>query len=137
MALAATPKPLTIKDVDLSVGTTDYRAHVNSVMLTPSTTISTWRGAQAGSNQNEGTTPAWTLDITYVQDWDTAGSFCRYLWDNQNSEVTVTFKPRSGGTGFTVKFIAIVGGIGGALDAVATVTSSFPVNGQPTLVPAA
>lgn len=128
--------PLVLKDVLLTVGTDNYEAHVSSVTFTPSASTVTWKGLTPTSVHTAGTTATWTVDLTYVQDWDTPNSLSAYLFDNEGEEVTVTFEPVNGGDSFGATIIAAPGAIGGAVDTFGETTVSLGVKGKPVRTPA-
>ena len=129
--------PLYLKDVTLTVGTDSYEKHVSSVTLTPSNATASWKGLNPAATFTDAGTPTWTLDLTYVQDWETADSLSAYLFNNAGSEITLSFKPESGAGGtFSATVIVVPGSIGGQVDSYATSTVSLPVQGQPSYTPA-
>lgn len=126
--------PLMLKDVTLTIGTDSYEKHVSAVTITPSTPTANWKGLSPTAAYSDAGTPTWTLDLSYVQDWDTVNSLSKYLLANQGATKTVTFKPRSAGTPtVTVSVTIVAGPIGGSVDAFAESSVSMPVQGQPTL----
>jgi len=133
-----TVTPLVLKDVELIIGdaAADYRKHVESVTFTPTAATITWTGL--GLNTHTDTsTASWTCALTYVQDWDTADSLSRFLYDNEGETVPVEFRPRAGsGPSFTGEIVVTPGAIGGAVNAFVTATVTLGMNGRPVLVPA-
>lgn len=126
--------PLYMKDVTLTIGTDSYEKHVSGVTLTPSYATATWKGLNPNSTFTNTSAAVWTLDLTYVQDWDTTNSLSKYLFANQGATKTITFKPNSANTPtVTVSVIIVAGSIGGQMDAYAESTVQLPVQGQPTL----
>lgn len=128
--------PLVLKDVILEIGTDDYRKHVDQVTFTPSASSVTWTGLGANTHTDV-STATWVLTLNYVQDWDTANSLSRYLFDNEGETVEVSFSPKSGsGPAFTANVVITPGAIGGSVNAYAT-TSVTLGSDKPVLVPAA
>lgn len=126
--------PLFLKDVTLTVGTDSYEKHVSSVTLTPANATASWKGLNPAATFTDAGTPTWTLDLSYAQDWDTVNSLSKYLFANQGSTKTITFKPKSANTPtFTVSVIILAGAVGGAVDSFGEAQVSLPVQGQPTL----
>lgn len=126
--------PLFMKDVTLTIGTDSYEKHVSGVTLTPSTNTATWKGLSPTATFTDASQATWMLDLTYAQDWDTADSLSKYLFENQGETKTIVFKPKSANTpAVTVSAIIIPGSIGGQIDSYAESTVSLPVQGQPTL----
>lgn len=129
--------PLFLKDVVFSVGTDSYEKHVSSVVITPSTSTATYKGLNPDATFTNTGSPSWTVDISFVQDWETTNSLALYLFNNQGDTKTVTFKPQSGsGPSVEIDVIIIPGSIGGAVDSYAETTVSLPGQGQPAIIPA-
>jgi hypothetical protein len=77
----------------------------------------------------------WTLELSFVQDWDSATSLSRYLYANQGSEVAVTLQPKdASGPSFTMTVHVVPGTVGGDTRAFAASSVSLPLVGAPTLV---
>lgn len=134
-----TPKPLVLKDVELTIGSgtaDDFRKYVSSVAFTPSSSSITWTGLGLNTHTDVATA-TWTCDLTFVQDWESADSLSRYLYDNEGETVPVTFRPKSGvGPSFTANISVTPGAIGGSVNAYAEATVSLGSD-KPVLVPAA
>lgn len=130
--------PLFLKDVIFTVGTDDYEKHVSNVTFTPSTSPQTWKGLNPDATFTNVGSATWTVDLEYAQDWTTTNSLSAYLFANQGETKTVEFAPQNGvGPSFTASVIIVAGAIGGAVDTYGAATVSLPLQGQPTLVPAA
>ena len=129
--------PLYLKDAVITVDGDTYEKAVSSVKFTPSTTTATYKGLTPEAVYTESGSATWVVDIAYVQDWDGADSFSAYLFNNEGSQVTMTFKPQalSGGT-FSATVIIAPGSVGGAVDSFGTSTVSLGVQGKPTYTPA-
>ncbi len=132
-----TPAPLYYEDVVLTLGGDDYEAAASTATLTPSVSATTFYGLTPTAQFPESSTD-WNLDLTFVQDWDSASSLSRFLWTNQGTIVeNVTLKPRSGsGPSFTMDLHIVPGSIGGDTRSFATASVSLPLKGVPTLVEA-
>lgn len=132
-----TPAPLYYEDVVLTLGGDDYEAAASTATLTPSVSATTFYGLTPTAQFPESSTD-WSLDLTFVQDWDSASSLSRFLWTNQGTIVeNVTLKPRSGsGPSFTMDLHIVPGSIGGDTRSFATASVSLPLKGVPTLVEA-
>lgn len=132
-------QPLVLKDVELlfAAAGDDYRKHVSNVTFTPTAAAVTWTGLGLNTHTDQ-STATWAVALTYVQDWDSATSLSRYLFDNEGETVTMTFRPRSGaGPSFTAQVIITPGAIGGAVNAFAETTATLGCMEKPALVPAA
>lgn len=129
--------PFVLKDCVLSIEADDYAAAVSTLTLTPTTQMVSFVGLKPGAISTDATEPTWTLGLTYAQDWVSADSLSRYLFDNQGLAKDAVIKPQSGvGPSFAVEIIITPGAIGGTGQQTATATVTLGVNGQPTLVPA-
>jgi hypothetical protein len=130
--------PLVLKDVLLDVAGTDHALAVTNVTFTPSANTVTMRTLSPAGSFTDVAAATWSCQLTYAQDWDTATSLSRYLFENEGDTVAVTFRPRSGsGPSFTAQLTITPGAIGGAVDSYATAQVTLGVVGRPQLVPAA
>lgn len=130
--------PLVLKDVELVLGTDadDFRKHVSGVTYTPTAPTQSWTGLGGNTHTDVGA-PTWTLNLDYVQDWDSVQSLSRYLFEHQGETVTALFRPRSGvGPSFTSEVTITPGAIGGQVNAFATTTVQLGTT-APELVAAA
>lgn len=129
-------KPIVLRDVLLSIAADSYEKHVSGVTITPTTGSVTWNGLTPAAAFNFPTSTTWALQLDYAQDWDTANSLSRYLFDHEGQEVTMIFEPVKGGLGWEVDVVIVPGSIGGQVNAVATATVTLGVNGKPRPVAA-
>lgn len=129
--------PLYLKDTVLTVDGDTYEKAVSSVTFTPSVSTATFKGLNPEATFTQAGSATWTVDIAYVQDWDSADSLSAYLFNNAGSEITLSFVPANGSSGtWSATVIIVPGAVGGAVDAYATTTVSLPVQGQPVFTPA-
>jgi hypothetical protein len=108
--------PFVLRDVDLLIGTDDYKAHVSQVEFVPSATQLTWTGLDGSSHAATGTA-TWVCTMAGAQDWDTANSLSQYLHGNEGDVVPITFVPADGQGSFAANVTispANIGGTGGA-----------------------
>ena len=129
-------QPLYLKDVVLTVDGDTYEKHVSGVTFTPSVSTATFKGLDSDAVFTQASNASWTCDLSFVQDWETAGSLSAYLFNNAGSEVTLSFLPPPGSGTWSATVIIVPGAVGGTVDAYATSTVSLPVQGQPTYTPA-
>lgn len=130
--------PIILKDCIIEIDDDDYAAAVSSAELTPSTSQVIFKGLKPDAVFTDVSAATWMLDLTYAQDWVTATSLSRYLFDNEGETKAAVIKPQSGiGPSFEVNVVITPGSIGGAVDAVAVATVSLGVSGRPVLVPGA
>jgi hypothetical protein len=132
----ALTNPLFMKDVSLVIGPTatsyEFRAAIESVAFTPSTSIETWVGL-GGVTLTDTPPETWVCDITFVQDWETANSLSQYLLANKGTTVDVVFKPKNAGAKtVTAKITLTPGPIGGGVG-LAKATVSLGVQGVPVV----
>lgn len=131
-------QPLVLKDVIAKIGNAemDYRKSFSKIEFTPSSSSSTWTGLGLNTH-TDNATATWQANLTYVQDWDSADSFSRFLHDHEGETVPMEFAPRSGsGPSFTADIVITPGAIGGTVNAFAETSVALGVDGKPTLVPA-
>ena len=127
-------QPIIMTNVELSIGTDDYAAHVSSVTLTPTYQTVAWKGLAPGAQVNRAGKATWVLSLDFAQDWTTAKSLSRYMFAHDGEVQTFVFQPEAGADAptWTVDAQCLAGAIGGAIDTVPTSTVSLPVQGTPT-----
>lgn len=125
--------PFIMKDCLLTVATDSYEKHVSAVEFVPSSSTVNWKGLTPTAVFSFGTNATWVATISFAQDWATANSFSRYLYEHEGEEIEVVFEPVSGGSSVTATLIITPGSIGGAVDSVAVSTVSLGVKGKPVL----
>jgi len=131
------PQPIILKDVTLLIGADNYEKQVSTVVLTPSAATQTWQGLSPAATFSDTPAATWVCELGYAQDWETAGSLSRYLFNNEGAQVTAVFKPRvGGGSSFQVTLVLTPGAIGGAVNAWAEASVTLGVVGRPVEVPA-
>ncbi|MEX1079806.1 MAG: hypothetical protein WED09_11935 [Homoserinimonas sp.] len=125
--------PFIMKDCLLTVALDSYEAHVSAVEFVPSASPVTWKGLTPTSVFSFGTNATWACNLSFAQDWETADSLSRYLFENEGDEIEVVFEPVSGGSSVTATLLITPGSIGGAVDSVAVSTVTLGVKGKPAL----
>lgn len=123
--------PFIMRDCVFSVAADSYEAHLSAVEFVPTSSIVNWKGLTPDAVFGFGSNATWVCNLTYAQDWATVNSLSRYLYDNEGSEIEVSFEPVSGGPATTATVIVAPGSIGGAVDSVAVATVSLGVKGKP------
>lgn len=129
-------QPIYLKDCVLSVAGSDFEKAVSSASFTPSVATATFKGLEPTAVFTNVGSSTWMVDISYAQDWESAGSLSAYLYANEGAEVTLTFEPVAGGSSWSADVIIVPGAVGGAVDSYAVATVSLPVQGKPTFTPA-
>lgn len=133
MAVIA-PTITVMNDATLKVAAHNYETSVSSVLLTPTTPKTKFKGIGGNTIAAIGS-PDWTAAISYLQDWETTNAFSRYLLANAGTSVAAEFYPKAGGKGFAVTLVLEPGPIGGEADAQLLGTVTLEVSGQPTDLP--
>lgn len=129
--------PLVLKDVVAIIGTNDFRKHLSKVEFTPSSSSVNWTGL-GGNTHTDVSIATWQANLTYAQDWDSADSLSRYLYEEEGETVTMEFRPRSGvGPTFAVDVVITPGAIGGQVNSYAETSVALGCNGRPILLPTA
>ena len=129
-----TPTPLYYKDAILTIAGDDYAPAASTATLSPNISATTYYGLKPTAVFPE-TSVDWTLELSFVQDWDSATSLSRYLYANQGSEVAVILQPKdASGPSFTMTVHVVPGTVGGDTRAFAASSVSLPLVGAPTLV---
>lgn len=136
--------PIVIKNADLVLGDeasgTDYAIELNSIALTPDVSPERIKTAKPEGRFSSVDDPEWNLDLGYVYGKrDTADgvpSLADYLMDHVGEQIPFTFRPKTGGDGYSGTVTLLPGAIGGDQGAFSTQSVSLPVEGQPTKVAA-
>lgn len=132
-----TPKPIVLKDILMTIGADSYEKQVNGVTFTPAVSQQVWQGLSPTASFTETTTATWTADLAYAQDWETNGSFSRYLHANEGVTAAAVFKPRlAAGSSFSASLVLTPGAIGGAVNTFQEATVTLAVIGKPLEIPA-
>ena len=115
-------KPLVLKDVLLKIGADNYEQHVSSVKFVPASSTVQWQGLTPDASFSDVAAPTYTCVLEFVQDWETANSLSRYLWDNQGTTKAAEFVPIKGVGKLKVgaNLVIVPGAIGGAVNTFAT-----------------
>ncbi len=125
--------PYQLTDCLFQVEADNYEAHVSKVEFAPTSTSAQFKGLTPAAVFTFAGAPTWVCNLTFAQDWDTANSLSRYLFEHTGEEIEVTFEPVKGGSAITATLICQPGSIGGDVDAVATSTVALGVKGKPAL----
>lgn len=125
--------PFLMRDCLFSVATDSYEKHVSAVEFVPSSSVVNWKGLTPAAVFSFGTPATWTCNLSFAQDWATANSLSRYLFEHEGDEIAVVFEPVAGGPSITATLIVAPGSIGGAVDAVAVATVTLGCKAKPVL----
>ena len=126
-------QPIMLKDMVIQIGSDDFAAAVSSATITPTSSLTTWKGLKPESVHTFPAAPTYALSLEYAQDWAAVTSLSRYLFDHDGETITgVVLEPTSGvGTRWTFNLVIIPGAVGGAVDTVATATVELGITGKP------
>lgn len=124
--------PRVLKDCIVKFGATnEHQEEITSVTVTPSTSIVTETAVAPGSVYTDQTPATYTLDLEFLQDWETADSLANYLWANEGDNETLIFEPIAGGQTLTATVILTPGSIGGPGGAFPKSSVSLGISGKP------
>lgn len=126
--------PFMMRDCLLTVAADSYEKHVSAVEFVPGDNAPvTWKGLTPAAVFSFGKSSTWTCNLSFAQDWATANSLSRYLFENEGEEIVVVFEPVSGGPSATATLIVVPGSIGGQVDSVAVSTVTLGCKAKPAL----
>lgn len=140
-----TVKPLVLKNakVNIKSGATDvgdFEKAISQVEFTPSSGSVSWQGLTPDATFSFPTATTWVATLAYAQDWSSATSLSRYLFDNDGLEVTMTFVPNNGvavsatNPAFRATVTLQSGAVGGSVNSVAVGTVTLQVSGKPAIL---
>jgi hypothetical protein len=132
MAVIA-PVVVTLNNATVKVGTSNFETSISSVALVPTSTVNTFKGV-GGNTIASNATPEWVANITFVQDFATAGSFSNMLLNNAGTDIVMDFYVKVGGPGYRATVRLVPGQIGGDVDDQLTASVTLAVSGQPALI---
>jgi hypothetical protein len=121
-----------VKSISLTFDTVEFANQTTRARLVPDQPSSTLRTLVPDGVVQDVDTPAWTLQLSAVQDYVAARGLARLLTDNAGSEAEITLMPSSPGgveATVTVKLKAV--DFGGEQGQWAMFETELPVVGQP------
>lgn len=127
-------QPFVLKDCAFKVAADNYEGHVSAVEFVPTANSVQWKGLTPSSVFTDVSTATWVCNLALAQDWETANSLSRYLFEHEGDAIAVEFEPIAGGTAFSATVVITPGSIGGTVDAVGVSTVSLGVRGRPAEV---
>jgi len=139
MALA----PIMMDDVDLIIGDIatgpNFKCQLTAVTLKPDAQVQTLRTLCPAGVFNKMSTPTWTLELGYanfvdVGTPDTVPVLAEFLFDNAGDVLPFTFRPITGGDGWSGDVLIIPGAVGGSKDGYAEQSVTLSLDGQPAKV---
>lgn len=129
-------KPIYLDNASLVIEGLDYAAAASKIECVPTTSSATYTGLKRDAQFNSVSVTGWTLNIDFVQDFETAESFSNLCHDHQGESVTIRFEPVTGGQAWEIDAQLVPGAIGGAGAAYATTSISLGAQGAPRKVAA-
>lgn len=132
------PEPFVLEDCVLEIESDDFAAAVSAVTIEPQTSTKTFRGLKKTARFTSVTVDSWLAKVTLAQDWENATSLANYLFDpdNEGAVKAATFRPQSGGVGFSCGLVITPPTIGGSGGDYTTSEVSLGVDGRPEKVAA-
>ena len=129
-------QPFSMASATLKIAADNFEEAVSAVEFVP-TAQSTPFTAINGKTVTITGKAAWVVNISYAQDWSSATSLARYLFDNETESAEVVFVPDDGSDSVEATVTLTPGSIGGAANSLAVGSVSLGVDGKPELIPAA
>lgn len=131
--------PIYMRNVDLILGDeasdgSNFKCQLRGVDLSPDVNITRTKTLCPTGQFSNVDDPEWTLELRYlygVSEDNTNPSLSDYLLDNIGAQVPFTFRPVSGGKGYTGTVTLVPGPIGGDQGSFSEQSVSLPVEGQP------
>lgn len=118
------------KSGSITIDSDNFTKGVESFALVPSTPTETVKDIGGGIQSLAGEAE-WTVQITFAQDWASAGSLSKKSIEWAGSPKTIVFTPQTGAETVTVSVTFQPSQIGGAAAGINKATLSLGVNGQP------
>lgn len=101
--------PRLVKSVKFTLGDDSFSKHVNSVKFTPTRQMQEWRGGTPDAVFSESTAPTYAVEVTGIQDWETANSLCNFLLEHDGEQADFEYMPQSDGLVSFMSAVTIVG----------------------------
>lgn len=118
------------KSGTIKIGTDNYTKGVDSFALVPTTPKATHTDIGGGVQSLVGT-PTWVLQMSFAQDWASAGSLSKKSIEWAGQVKTIEFTPQTGAEVVTVEVVFEPSQIGGPSGGINKATLNLGVNGQP------
>lgn len=133
-----TVRPFIMRNAIIQLGTDDFAAAVSTAAITPAGGTADFKGLKPEAVFTFPQASTYVLEMTYAQDWNSATSLSRYLWEHKGETVPFTLNPDDtsadttvGSTSWSGTVAIVPGAVGGDVDAVATATVSLGIVGEP------
>lgn len=90
-----TAAPLFVKAFEATLDLDDYGAFATTIMFQPQQSQQSTTAVD-GTTYSETVDGGWTVQITHLQDWESAKSLSRYFYKNAGTTKALKFKPKAG-----------------------------------------
>lgn len=119
-----TPKPFSLRAAVIQFGTDNHEAGITGFVVTPTTATSQVTAVNGQSYSTAGPT-SWKANITYIQDFETTGSFANVLFETDGEPEEVRFKLTTNGKTYKTMVTPVPGEMGSAQAGTAMATVSL------------
>jgi hypothetical protein len=120
-----------VKNITATFDGVDYGNQHTKARLVPDTPVETLRTLVPDGIVVDVDSPAWTFEMSGVQDYVQAQGLARYLTDNHGELVEIVLTPKLGGVSATFEVLAMATEFGGEQGKFAMIEIELPVQGQP------
>lgn len=131
-------RPFIMRNAILTLGTDDFAAAVSTATIANASGTTDFKGLKPAAVFTFPQATTYTLEITAAQDWSSASSLSRYLWEHKGETVPFTLNaddtvsdPTLGSTSWSGTVALAPGSIGGDVDAVAVFSVTLGIVGEP------
>lgn len=131
-------RPFIMRNAIVTLGTDDFAAAVSTASITNSSGTTDFKGLKPPAVFTFPQATTFALELTYAQDWSSAESLSKWLWDHQGETVPFTLNPDDtatdltlGSTAWTGTVAVAPGSVGGDVDSVATASVTLGIVGRP------
>jgi hypothetical protein len=124
-----------IKNASVKIGATEYAGDLKSVMLSPSSSVTTYKTLIPASIVQDVDAPSWSMKIEGLQnDTGASTSLAEFLTANHGTTATFIIAPanQTGAKKATVTAVCIAVDFGGVVGEYGSISVELPVVGQPT-----
>lgn len=125
-----------IKNAIVTVDGVTASDEVQNVTATPTVNVVSF-DAINGKSQSSATLGAWSIALTYGQNWEDAESLSHLFHNSLGEEAVLTFKPSGAAGGTWAATVTLVPGAIGGAAGVATATVTLPCKAKPVWAPKA
>jgi hypothetical protein len=127
-----------MRNAIVQLGADDFAYAVSTATIENSSGTTDFKGLKPPAVVTVPQATTYVLSLTYAQDWQSATSLSRYLWEHKGETVPFTLNPDDtsldatlGSTSWAGLVAIAPGNVGGDVDAVATSSVSLGIVGEP------